>query len=196
MNREEYTRVLCRYWHDEGAVQECDEECSHEKTRARPVVMVTPAMLLNSVRSYNSKCPPGASRPPGTSCSCSHRPKLSKQQCCGHHWSSNCRHGARGVEGKMDQRWNWCRAGTPSYSAPISTLLVYKGPIALRRFIHHGWVGLSHTIEARTGAAAATARGGCRRRRRVRAPCRCRCGAGGLYPVRAGGERPLPRARR
>jgi len=39
----------------------------HEMTPARPVVMVTPAMLLNSGRSYNSKCPPGASRPPGTS---------------------------------------------------------------------------------------------------------------------------------
>jgi len=69
MHREEYTRVLCRYGHDEGAVQECDEECLHEMTPARPVVMVTPAMLLNSGRSYNSKCPPGASRPPGTSCS-------------------------------------------------------------------------------------------------------------------------------
>ena len=67
MHREEYTRVLCRYGHDEGAVQECDEECLHGMTPARPVVMVTPAMLLNSGRSYNSKCPPGTSRPPGTS---------------------------------------------------------------------------------------------------------------------------------
>jgi len=67
LHREEYTRVLCRYGHDEGAVQECDEQCLHELTPARPVVMVTPAMLLNSGRSYNSKCPPGASRPRGTS---------------------------------------------------------------------------------------------------------------------------------
>jgi len=66
MHREEYIRALCRYGHDEGAVQECDEECLHEMTPARPVVMVTPAMLLNIGRSYNSKCPPGASRPQGT----------------------------------------------------------------------------------------------------------------------------------
>jgi len=45
------------------------------------------------------------------------------------------------------------------------------------------------------GAAAATERGG-GRRRRVRAPSRRRRGADGLCPLRGGGERPLPRARR